>query len=126
MDELYTYIKKSQTNVWTAVNRDKLKFASFVVGSASKEICQSLLDKLKECNIGIICTDGNYAYEACIPESIKHVIKKSETCLVESYNSVLRYGLARLHRRTKCYSKSAEMLRLSVLMLINKFNNEQR
>ena len=48
MDELYTYIKKSQTNVWTAVNRDKLKFASFVVGSASKEICQSLLDKLKD------------------------------------------------------------------------------
>ncbi|MDR0580983.1 MAG: IS1 family transposase, partial [Holosporaceae bacterium] len=45
---------------------------------------------------------------------------KSETCLVESYNSVLRYYLARLHRKTKCYSKSAEMLRLSVTLLLNK------
>jgi hypothetical protein len=44
----------------------------------------------------------------------------AETCLVESYNSVLRRRLARLHRKTKCYSKSAEMLRLSVLLLINK------
>ncbi|MDR0968732.1 MAG: IS1 family transposase, partial [Holosporaceae bacterium] len=36
------------------------------------------------------------------------------------FSSILRYYLARLHRKTKCYSKSAEMLRLSVLMLLNK------
>ena len=60
--------------------------------------------------------------DKCIPESIEHVITKSETCLVESYNAVLRYGLARLHRKTKCYSKSEEMLRLSVLLLIHNFN----
>ena len=75
-----------------------------------------------EYTIDIICTDRNYAYDEYIPENITHVIIKSETGLVESYNSVLRTGLARLHRRTKYYSKSAEMLRLSVLLLINKFN----
>ena len=124
MDDLYTYIKKTnKIRIWTAVNINKLKFADFVVGGESKDVCKELLNKLKECTINIICTDGNYAYDECIPENVTHVITKSETCLVESYNSVLRAGLARLHRKTKYYSKSAKMLRLSVLLLINKFNS---
>ena len=73
----------------------------------------------------MICSDGNFAYDKCIPKSIEHIITKSETCLVESYNSVLRYGLARLHRKTKCYSKSEEIPRLSVLLLIQKFNSQE-
>ena len=100
-----------------------MKFEDFVVYGVSKEICKGLLNKLEECTIDIICTDGNYAYDECIPKNITPVIAKSETCLVESYNSVLRTGIARMHRRTKCYSKSAEMLRLSVQLLINKFNS---
>ena len=116
-------IKTNKIRVWTAVTRNKLKFADFVVGGGSKEVCKELLNKLKECTVDIICTDGNYAYDECIPENITHVITKSETCLVESYNSVLRTGIARLHRRTKCYSKSAGMLRLSGLLLSNKFNS---
>ena len=47
----------------------------------------------------------------------KHIISKSETCLAESFNANLRYYLARLHRKTKCYSKCRDMLLLSVLML---------
>ena len=112
--------------MWTAVNRNKLKFVAFVIGRGTNKVCKELLNKIKECTIDIICADGNYAYDNCIPKSIEHVIAKSETCLVESYNSVLRYGLARLHRSIKCYSKSAEMLRLSVLLLINKFNTRSR
>ena len=49
---------------------------------------------------------------------ITHVVSKSETCLVESYNPVLQYYLARLHRKTKCYSKSILMLTLSVKLLL--------
>ncbi len=105
------------------MNINKLKFADFVVGGGSKDVCKELLNKLKECTIDIICTDGNYAYDEYIPENITHFITKSETCLVKSYNSVLRTGLALSHRRTKFYSKSAEILRLSVLLLVNKFNS---
>ena len=32
--------------------------------------------------------------ELGINADIKHIVSKSETCLVESYNSVLRYYLA--------------------------------
>ena len=124
---VYIYKKKTnQIRVWTAVDRNRLKFADFVVGEASKEVCKSLLDKLKKCTIDIICTDGNYAYDQCIPRSIEHVITKSETCLVEAFNSVLRDELARLHHKTKGYSKSAEMLRLSVLLLFYDFNSIPR
>ena len=54
---------------------------------------------------------------------IKHVISKSETCLVESYNSAVRYYLARLHRKTKCYSQSILMLIPSVKLLL-AYNHE--
>jgi hypothetical protein len=36
----------------------------------------------------------------------------------ESFNSKLRYYLARLHKKTKCYSKSIEMLRFSILFFL--------
>ena len=59
--------------LWTAVNRNKLKFVDFVVGDGTKELCKRLLNKLKD--IDIICTDGNYAYDKCIPIllNLKHV-----------------------------------------------------
>ena len=81
---------------------------------------------LKNYHRVLYCTDGNYAYNKHIKEPIKHVITKAETCLVEAYNSILRHCLARLQRKTKSYSKSVEMLRLSVVLLVNKFNNRQR
>jgi insertion element IS1 protein InsB len=68
------------------------------------------------------CTDGNPSYAEILEEDadIKHILTKAETCLVESFNSVMRYYLARLHRKTKYYSKSIDMLRMSLNMLIHK------
>ena len=37
---------------------------------------------------------------------------------VEGENSRLRHYLARLHRKTFCYSKSEEMLRFSIRLLL--------
>ena len=37
---------------------------------------------------------------------------------VEGENTRLRHYLARLHRRTLCYSKSEEMLQLSIRLLL--------
>ena len=38
---------------------------------------------------------------------------------VEGENTRLRHYLARLHRQTLCYSKSVEMLRHSIKLLIH-------
>jgi insertion element IS1 protein InsB len=39
---------------------------------------------------------------------------------VESENTRIRQNLARLHRKTLCYSKSEEMLKLSIVAVLKK------
>ncbi|MDO9154689.1 MAG: IS1 family transposase, partial [Paludibacter sp.] len=48
---------------------------------------------------------------------------KAETFTVEGYNSLFMHFLARMRRKSKCYSKKAEMLNLSVLLLMHHRNN---
>ena len=65
----------------------------------------------------MICTDANSCYDVAfkrygIPE--KHVITKAETHLIESMNSSIRDNLARFNRRTKRYSKSLAMLKITL------------
>ena len=99
--------------------------SAFEVGNADTGTFRKLWDKVKHNAITYVCTDGNPTYKEFFEYDIdtRHVVTKAETCLVESYNSVLRYYLARLHRKTKCYSKSLEMLTLSIRLLIyKKFN----
>ena len=62
-------------------------------------------------------TDHWPPYEKFLPPE-KHVKSKAETYTIEGYNSLFRHYLARLHRKTKCYSKSLEMLNLSLKLLI--------
>jgi len=66
-------------------------------------------------------TDYWAPYEHFVPRE-KHTQSKAETFTVEGYNSLFRHFLARLRRKSKCYSKSMEMLTYSVLMLMAKCN----
>ena len=70
----------------------------------------------------IITSDYWKPYETIIPRD-KHVQTKAETFTVEGYNSLFRHFLARMRRKSKCYSKSMEMLELSVLLLMHYRNN---
>ena len=73
----------------------------------------------REFKINILCTDGNFAYQK-IQLANKHIISKSETCLVQSKNSVIRRRLARSHRRTSCYSNAMDMIPAALLLLFNE------
>ena len=68
-------------------------------------------------------TDHWRAYAEFIPENI-HNQSKAETYTFEGYNSIFRHFLSRLRRKTKCYTKSFEMLKYSVILLIKQRNNE--
>ena len=70
-----------------------------------------------------MATDYWKPYEEFVPKE-KHVQTKAETFTVEGYNSLFRHFLARLRRKTKCYTKSRKMLLYSVLLLMSKWNNE--
>ncbi len=47
------------------------------------------------------------------------IVSKIYMTRVEGENSRLRHYLARLHRKTLCYSKSVEMLKYSVRLLLH-------
>ena len=69
-----------------------------------------------------IASDYWKPYESIIPVE-KHIQSKKETFTVEGYNSLFRHFLARMRRKTKCYSKKIEMLAISILLLMHFRNN---
>lgn len=71
--------------------------------------------------IALICTDANSCYDVAfnaIPEP--HIMTKAQTHLIESSNSSIRDNLARFNRRTKRFSKSYEMLEITLTLFFNK------
>ena len=69
-------------------------------------------------------TDYYKSYKSVIPKDKEHIQSKAETYTVEGCNSILRHFLARMRRKTKCYSKCVKMLEYSVKLLMAKRNNE--
>jgi len=72
---------------------------------------------------GSVMTDYWKPYEEFVPKA-QHIQSKAETYTVEGYNSLFRHFLARMRRKSKCYSKSKEMLEISVKLLMAKRNNQ--
>ena len=68
-----------------------------------------------------IASDYWKSYEHIVP-SDKHIQSKAETFTVEGYNSLFRHFLARMRRKSKCYSKCDKMLTYSVLLLMHYRN----
>ena len=54
-----------------------------------------------------------------------HLVSKTAMTRVEGENSRLRHYLARLHRKTFCYSKSIEMLKASIRLLLYYLKHRQ-
>lgn len=71
--------------------------------------------------MNVIASDYWKAYQAIVPKE-KHIQSKAETFTVEGYNSLLRHFLARMRRKSKCYSKCIKMLQLSILLLMHYRN----
>ncbi|SDG13939.1 insertion element IS1 protein InsB, partial [Methanolobus vulcani] len=106
-----------------AIDRVGKRFINCSFGSRGTETGIQLWDKLKDIEIKEVMTDHWKAYAEFLPAAI-HTRSKAETYTVEGYNSIFRHFLARLRRKSKCYTKSIEMLRYSVLLLM-KFRNKE-
>ncbi len=63
-------------------------------------------------------SDGNRVYLLFIPAQ-DHIVSKTYMTRVEGENTRLRHYLARLHRKTLCYSKTVEMLKHSIRLLLH-------
>jgi insertion element IS1 protein InsB len=62
---------------------------------------------------GMVMSDYWQSYNEIVPSN-QLMQSKAETYTVESYNGLIRHFLARFRRRTKCYSKSDEMIELTM------------
>jgi len=82
---------------------------------------KQLWEAIQDIQIGKIATDYWKPYENFVPKDL-HIQSKAETFTVEGYNSLFRNFLARMRRKSKCYSKSKEMLKYSVTLLMLKWN----
>ena len=115
------YKKKFANNtILQWIRKYRLKFVNFEVGRCDVHTFKKLWNKLKNNVIKCICTDECRVYKDELPVNIPHVESKSEACLVKTHNSLVRYHFARLNRKTNYYSKSGEMLRLSISLLLHK------
>lgn len=86
-------------------------------GDRSGETFERLWKVVKCWECFFYATDG-YAVYPCFIVDGDHIVSKTYMTRVEGENTRLRHYLARLHRKTLCYSKTVEMLKLSVRLLL--------
>lgn len=88
------------------------------MGDHSSETFQPLWDIVCCWQCYFYVTDGWKVYPSFIqPED--HIVSKTYMTRVEGENTRLRHYLARLHRKTLCYSKSVDMLKHSIRLLLH-------
>jgi len=80
------------------------KIRDCVTGKRDTETGEKRWESVKAKATGDVMTDYYRPYEAFVPVE-KHTQSKAETFTVEGYNSFFRHFLARMRRKTKCYSK---------------------
>ena len=87
-----------------------------------REMLEKLNDTLNSLNLNIthVYSDNNFAYHDVISHKILKIGKKN-TQKIERKHLTFRTRLKRLARKTICYSKSLEMHKILIGLLINLF-----
>ena len=121
-DEMWTFVQKKKNKAWIWLCYSKMtsKILAVHIGDRGKESAQKLIEQVP--NMKIYCTDNWDAYGSAISDPNKREIGKGNTQDIERFNLRMRMVLARLQRRTIKFSKSFEMLRASVNLVINRYN----
>lgn len=88
------------------------------MGDSSAETFKPLWKIIKGWQSFFYATDGYVVYPMFIDDG-DHIVSKTYMTRVEGENTRLRHYLARLNRKTLCYSKSKEMLKFSVRLVLD-------
>jgi insertion element IS1 protein InsB len=110
--------QKNKVWLWTAVDHFRKGILAWTLGDHSAETFEPLWAIVTAWQFYFYVTDGWSAYLSFIPNG-DQIISKTYMLRVEGENPRLRHYLARLHSKTFCYSKSLDMLRYSVRLLIH-------
>jgi len=125
-DEFWSFIQKKSEQCWCwyGLNRATTRSAADVLGRRTDASCRQLNDKLAGCAVEHFYTDDWQSYAKILPGE-RHTISKAETLNIERHNLNFRTHLKRLHRRTICFSKSAEMHAAVIKLYVNHVNAYQ-
>ncbi len=120
IDELQTFVGKQKNKywIWTVVNHQKKGIILWAIGDRSHQTFDLLWSIIRCWHSFWYVTDGWKVYPMYI-ESEDHLISKTYMTRVEGENTRLRHYLARLHRKTLCYSKSLIFLKYSIRLLLH-------
>lgn len=91
---------------------------AWVVGDHSAQTFAPLWQMVSAWGCYFYVTDGWKVYPQFIADE-DHIVSKTYMTRVEGENTRLRHYLARLHRKTLCYSKSVAMLKYSLRILVH-------
>ena len=112
LDEMHSYIGNKKTIAgFGLLSIDRGKSSS--ISLLATEVLRQLWGSIGNNQMNTLASDYWKSYEHIVPKD-KHIRSKAETFTVEGYNSLFRHFLARMRRKSKCCSKSLEMLTLSV------------
>jgi len=118
IDEVFFYVgkKKRKRWLWLAVCRESKRILAHQIGKRDRPTVRKLLQKISPIECLRYYTDAHLSYKGLFPKG-KHKESKKYTYTVEGINSAIRHYLARLRRRSKCYSKSEGMTEKSISLL---------
>ncbi|MEM1369702.1 MAG: IS1 family transposase [Cyanobacteria bacterium P01_H01_bin.15] len=120
LDELETFGGRKRDKVWigTVVDHFQSGLLGWAVGDHSATTFRPLWPVIAWWRCFFWVSDGNPVYPRFIPDG-DQIVSKTYMTRVERENTRLRHYLARLHRKTLCYSKSVDMLKHSIRLLIH-------
>ena len=110
--------------IWTAVNHFQPGLLDWTIGDHSATTFKPLWKRIRLWNCYFWVSDGWKVYDSFLPDEDR-IISKTYMTRVEGENSRLRHYLARLRRKTFCYSKSVEMLNISIRLLVHYLRHHQ-
>jgi IS1 family transposase len=115
LDKLETFVgrKRDKVRIWIVVDHFQPGILGWAVGNHGAETFRPLWQAIACWQCFFWVSDGNPVYPSFIPVG-DQIVSKTYMPRVEGENTHLRHYLARLHRKTLCYSKSVDMLKHSI------------
>ena len=120
MDEMWSFVhdKSQQYWLWWAIDHNTGEPLAFCFGTREHRNLDELLTLLKPFNIDVVYSDNNPAYDAYITDSWL-ITGKENTQKIERKHLSLRTWCSRLVRKGIRFSKTHQMHRIVVTLVIN-------
>ena len=109
--------KKTACWLWWAVDRATKQVCGWTLGDRGTETARRLAAQLPHADHITFCTDFWHPY-GLVFAGRRHRQGKAHTFTIESHNNRLRVYLARLRRKTHCYTKKLANLAASILFYL--------